>query len=95
MSLDLRRKIFHGDIVSRPLTRVGHWLFVVSLLTAFYFVRYVNNTEVFNAFLIEQMCLFLILGELIIVLCFRIPILVLAHIPAMAPLLHNIKIAEA
>ena len=95
MSLDLRRKIFHGDILSKPMSRIGHWLFVISLITAFVLVRNIYILDVRNAFLMEQMCLYLIIFELIVVLCFRIPVLILAHIPFLAPILHNIKIAES
>ena len=95
MSFDLRRKIFHGDFLERPMTRIGHWLFIISLLSAFYFVVSIDDPMVYSAFVIEQMCFYMIAFEFIVVLCFRIPVLIMVHIPYLSSFIHNIKIAES
>jgi hypothetical protein len=95
MSFDLRRKMFHGDFLERPFTQYGHWLFIISLLTAFFFVVQIDDPMVRNAFMMETFCFYLMAFEFIVVLCFRVPVLIICHIPFLAPILHNIKIAEA
>ena len=95
MSFDLRRKMFHGDFLERPFTQVGHWLFFVSLLTAFLFVVQVDDPMVHNPFLIEQLALYIIFFEFVTVLGFRIPTLICCHIPVLSSIFHNVKIAES
>ena len=40
------------------------------------------------------MCLWVLFFELVVVLTFRIPILIMAHIPALCPILHEMKKME-
>ena len=93
-SYDIRRRIFHGDILTKPFSKAGHLLFVLSLFTGYLVTFYITNEHVHNSFFIEKICLWVLFVELVVVTTFRVPILIMAHIPALCPLLHEMKKME-
>lgn len=48
-----------------------------------------------NAFLFDRLAIYLIIFELVVVLSWRIPVLIMAHSTTLTPMLHMIKKQEA
>lgn len=91
----MRKYLSVGDIRETPLSKWSHHLFIVSLLGAYINHCLIKDEYVQGIFFTDRLCAYILTIEVVIVLIFRVPILIVAHVPALMPLLHNIKKLEA
>ena len=90
---EIRRSVFWADIFSRPMSRIGHSLFVLSLIVGYFSFQLEGEGIIGYALILERVALALLLVETLIVLAFRIPIITMSYLPGghMFPLIHKIK----
>ena len=94
-SFDLRKQLFFGQIESAPFSKLGHWLLYVSTFEACLLLFAVQDPNILKCLIVEKLCIYLILIEIIVWLVFKIPSLIMAHVPALVETLHSCKKLEA
>lgn len=91
----LRSLVHVGEYTEVPLTKASHFLFLVSLVTAFFVSFVAENSQIRNCFTIDIICFGVLLFEFLIVAVSRSISLIFAHVPALVPLFYSIKRFEA
>ena len=94
-SFDLRKTFFFGDIQNAPFSKLGHWLFYVSTFEACLLTFATQDPNITRCFVIEKLSLYMIFLTILVWMIFKIPTIILAHIPSLMHVLHSCKKFEA
>lgn len=94
-SWNIRQAVMIGEVKGVPFSELSHYLFAVSVVSAVLQLTVVTNEHVLNCFIIDRLSWYLVVLQLALVILFRIPALIMAHVPALMPALHQLKIVES
>ena len=86
-SYDIRKGLIHSS--------TGYLLAYFSTFEAIFLCLCVTDENINNCFMPEKFALYLIIIETSVWLFFKVPVLIMAHVPVLVEPLHKYKILEA
>ena len=86
-SYDIRKGLYQSN--------AGYFLAYLSTFEALFICFCVTDQNILNCFMPEKFALYLIVIEMLVWAFFKIPVLIMAHVPALVEPLHQYKIFEA